>query len=91
MNKTQRIIILIGLALIILMGIFPPWHLQHTNGVRIFWGYNFINPILDPVVESGINMGTAHLRIETDLLNTQLFFVTIVVTGLILIFHKRED
>ena len=34
MNKKQKIVFLVGLGIIILMGLFPPWYIYHPYGSR---------------------------------------------------------
>jgi hypothetical protein len=45
MNKLNSVVILIGMSLIILMLLFPPFHVIYPTGIEIEKGYAFIlNP-----------------------------------------------
>jgi hypothetical protein len=42
MNKKQKIVLWIGIAVIVVMGIFPPWVHRGGPGVEKSAGYSFI-------------------------------------------------
>jgi hypothetical protein len=78
MNRNQKIVIIVGLIIIVLMGLFPPWTF-HYDGNEYTVGYKFITQATGPV------------KIDESRLLIQWFCVCIVVGGLVLILKDKGE
>ena len=92
MNKNQRLVVMIGIALIVFMGLFPPW--THTYKARTTYseepaGYSFIaSPPrpkrINPWYGYGIKIDISRLLIQ--------WVVVITASGCgVLLTNKRKD
>ena len=78
MNKIQLIILWVGIAIVVLMGIFPPWAVTYQGGGP-YEGYAFI-----------LSRPREICHIETTLLLVQWIMVAVVTGGLIITFKDRK-
>jgi hypothetical protein len=79
MNKLNSVIIIIGMSLIILMLLFPPFHVMYPTGIEIDKGYAFIlnPPLFWDKYESTVDMTLLSFQIGTVVILlgvVQLFF-----------------
>ena len=85
LNETQKKVILIGLVVIILMGLFPPWKCIYCNlegaCVKRLAGYKFIF--------SPPYCGGSDAEIEKDRLILQ-WIIVIMITGLAVYFTSTQ-
>lgn len=59
MNKRQKKVLWIGIAAIVVMGIFPPWAFSNQVSI-VMWGYGFFfNP-----PEKACHINTSHLYVQ---------------------------
>lgn len=72
MNKNQKIAMWVAIAVIVLMGLFPPWLTELANRQYFIQGYYFI---LDPPFYS---------RIYFTQLLIQWFVVALIASGTVL-------
>jgi hypothetical protein len=83
MNKKQKIVLMIGIIVFLLIGIFPPWVLISSpeNSARLEGaiGYSFI--IFSP------NHGWC--RIDISRLMVEWITMVVVMGGLILLFNDK--
>jgi hypothetical protein len=80
MNKKQKNVMWIGIALIVVMGIFPPWAISDQGSFAML-GYGFI---LSPP-KNACHINTSHLYV-------QWIMVTVVTGGLVVTFmDKKKD
>lgn len=82
MNKRQKIIILVGTALICLIGLYPPFTFvvhDPTFGGEVFAGYSFI--LLPPKPKGQSYL--VHVKVDVERLAVQWVLVILVVTGLV--------
>jgi hypothetical protein len=92
-NK-QTIVLWIGLAVILLMGIFPPW--VRTFSVKASYseknaGYKFILTPPQPVPEeSGFGHDFFGIKLDVCRLCVQWVVVSVVTGGLILTFRDKK-
>ena len=98
MNKKQKAVILIGVVIILVMGIFPPWiYVYHRavsmsgKGVDIFSeksaGYVLVFKPPPPEKESE----PYGIRLDSNRLLAQWAMVILAVIGLTLVFQKRKE
>ena len=78
MNRTHLIILWIGIILIVLMGLFPPWTLILEGSVGTL-GYAFI-----------LSRPRKICNINTSLLFAQWIMVAVVTGGLIITFKDKK-
>ena len=88
MNRKQKTFLWIGIAVIVLMGIFPPWIskveiLNSTNQRNAGYGC-----ILNPPTT---NSPTWYVRIDTSRLSVQWVVIAVITSGLILTFKGKKD
>ena len=84
MNKKQKICLWIWIIVIVLMGLFPPWHTQiPQRGTQKPFGYAFISA--PPEVELGV-----YSTLNIPLLMVQWFLVSVVTGGLIYTFKDKK-
>jgi len=83
MNKYHKDIIIIGASVIILMLLFPPFHVMYAPGIEIYKGYAFI---LNPPKF----WGSVESTVDINLL---LFQVTtfIILIGSVVLFLKMNN
>lgn len=80
MNKTQLIVLWIGIGLIVLMGLFPPW-VMSVQGAIDQQGYGFI---LNPPEE--------YCHVNTPRLYVQWIMVAVIAGGLfVTLKDKKKD
>ena len=92
MNKKQLIIMWVGIAIVVLMGIFPPW-LAIEENTHIYLGHSFI---LSPPNENWLR----HHRDSIDInqigivdftrLLIQWTMVSVIVGGLFITFKDKK-
>ncbi|HQI82508.1 MAG TPA: hypothetical protein PLR71_13250 [Deltaproteobacteria bacterium] len=78
MKRYQKIIIVMGASVIILMLMFPPFHVIFTPGIEINMGYAFIlnPPKFWGQVESVVNLGRLMVQVGwTALLFTVVYLM----------------
>jgi len=85
MEKSQLIVLWVGIAIVVLMGIFPPW-VAIAEASHFYLGYSFI---LSPPEE--MKRGEMHIAvIELTRLLTQWIMVAVIVGGLIITFKDKK-
>ena len=77
MNKKQKVCLWVGIAVIVAMGLFPPW--QPKPLTYIGWAYSFI--VRAPEEHNGIDVIT---------LCIQWFVVSVIAISLIYAFRERK-
>jgi hypothetical protein len=86
MNTKQKICLWLGIAVIVLMGLFPPWMAATPNGRNyVAGGYGFI---LFPPNQFGESLWLA--RIDFAKLVAQWAMAAVVATGLIVTFAGKK-
>jgi len=104
MNKKQRTIIIIGLGIILLMGVIPPWKcafsLAHLSRLERPAGYGFIfyppSPVTVAKSKEFLSDGDMRnpsfwsVRLDTTRLFIQWVVVAIAVAGLCLVLKEDE-
>ena len=85
MNKKQKIVLWIGIAVIVIMGIFPPWVISgYSTGRPIAGSYSLIT--------SPPKMGEAYAKsIDLYRLGVQWVIVGVITGGLIYTFKDQKD
>jgi len=83
MNKNQLIVLWVGIIVVVLMGLYPPWqyngHIVERNvNVVVPAGYSFIG---DPIYSAGIMEFGASIDVTRLLI--QWFMVAFITGGLI--------
>ena len=89
MNKKQKICLWIGIAIIVLMSLFPPWFYTHARitEVQTNAGYHFL--LIPPLPYDKVGSG---IRLDTSRLFVQWVVIAIITSGLIVTFKdKKED
>jgi hypothetical protein len=93
LNATQRRIFYAAIAVIVLMGVFPPWHVDmpiamESNFARtVYLGYGFIgNPCLYNQ-GSGVVFGG---KISFDILMLQWFLIVIFAAGFVCLVKDHD-
>jgi hypothetical protein len=79
MNRNQKIVVVIGLVIIVLTGLFPPWKAT-IQGTTILRGYFVIFKPPDPLS-----------YVNSSRLLVQWIGVCIVVGGLVLILKDKDE
>ena len=89
MNRKQIICLWIGISIIVLMGIFPPWIYvkQWYGGVETFVLYHFILTPPHPNIHD--NNALPGVRIYTAQLCFQWVIVAVLTGGFIITFRDR--
>lgn len=84
MNRSRTVLIIAGMSIILIMLLFPPFHVMYGPGIEIHKGYAFIlnPPMFWGSVESTVNMKLLSLQIGTVV-------VLLVVLYLFLGMHKK--
>jgi len=84
MNKKQLKVLWIGIGIIAVMGLFPPWHMKSMMGVgsQKTFGFSFI--LLPPL------KGDVHPTIDIPQLFVQWFIVSTITGGLIVTFKDKK-
>ena len=88
-NKKQKTILIIGVAIIILMGLFPPWTCTYTyesESSKTSSGYAFI---ANPPKVRGFTFGTFGFELDISRLCVQ-WIVVIFATGLGVLLTKES-
>ena len=86
MNQYQKIFLMIGLVVIVVMGIFPPWHcaqlFSHSRG-NVSLGYYFIGypPTRSPILYA--------VSVDVVRLSIQIVLV-VLVTGIFMFLPKNQ-
>mgnify|MGYP000244575914 CR=1 FL=1 len=88
MNKTQLLVMWVGIAIVVLMGIFPPWAEQVTyidDGVRrcIAGGYHWLWFRHFP--------SNSELTIYTTRLAIQCLIVALLTAGFVFTFKEKDQ
>ena len=89
-NGIQRLIILFGMVIIIIMALFPPW--AHTFKSRAFYreqpaGYSFIGSAPARRYKSGAE----GIKIDTTRLFLQWFVTIFACSCCVILASKRKD
>jgi len=80
MNRLRNTIIVMGASIILIMLLFPPFHVMYSPGIEIHKGYAFVlnsPPMFWDRVKSTVNMNLLSLQIGTVVILigvAQLFF-----------------
>lgn len=98
MYKTQQLIILTGITLIFLMGLYPPWVYIDSNKVEHPMGYSLIwkPPINEQQVKAQLFGITLQLDTKTQTANTidivrlllQVAVLSVVIGGAVVLCKK---
>lgn len=80
LNDRQRKYLWIGIAMFVLMGLFPPWY--HTSNTWSQYTYGFL---LYPPGD-----GYRRYHLDTDRLYAQWILVVVVTGSLVWAFHGRK-
>jgi hypothetical protein len=81
MNRKQKICLWVGIAVIVTMGIFPPWMITGGSQGCLPMGYSFI---LNPPSPANL------CRIDASRLCIQWVMVAVVTGGLIFTFGDKK-
>ncbi len=67
MDRLRNVLIIIGLSILLIMVLFPPYHVMYAPGVEIHKGYAFIlnPPTFWGSVKSTVNMNLLLFQIGT--------------------------
>jgi hypothetical protein len=67
MDRLRKVLIIIGLSIILIMLLFPPFHVMYSPGIEIQKGHAFIlnPPTFRGSVRSTVNMNLFLLQIGT--------------------------
>lgn len=100
MSTKQKICLWIGIAVIVLMGLFPPWLVE---GHRVeYWSifappYHYVNNVedlLDKIAGHQVQVRESRQRlpaeIVTDYLFAQWLMVAVITGGLIITFQDKR-
>jgi hypothetical protein len=83
MNRKQRICLWVGIAIFLLMGLFPPWY--RGEPVHSYkYGFLLAPPEFDP-------RGFTRYRLDVHRLYVQWIMVAVVTGGLISKYQRRDD
>jgi hypothetical protein len=79
MNRLHPILIIVGMSIILIMILFPPFHVMYATGIEIEKGYAFIlnPPVFWDRYESSVDLNLLLFQIGTVvvlLVSLQLFF-----------------
>ena len=85
MNEKQLIVMWVGIIIIVLMGLFPPWLTVFADASRISLGYGFI---LIPPLPNAYRYQFA--SIDFTRLLTQWTIVAAITAGLIITFKDKK-
>ncbi len=85
MNKRQLIVLWLGIAIFVLMGLFPPWYGKYHQSKPLAHSFAFI--LLRPEIHQH---GKGWMKINTTQLIIQWSIVTVITSGLVLSFKKRN-
>lgn len=89
MNRKQIICLWVGIAIIVLMGIFPPWITKGTmsgGSVQALPKYSFL--LLPPYSDN--KTGLSLHQIDINKLVIQWFMVALITGGLIVTFKNEK-
>jgi len=88
MNKKQRIVLLIGIILVLICGLFPPYEGELRDNVKQEIGYHFLftspssekihNEIFSEYPEKSLQYEKSHAPIYKVNINTSRYWVQIV-------------
>lgn len=93
MNQKQKICMWIGIAVIVLMGLYPPWILKDTSDVSKAEGsrFGFLVPQLPYFDSEGMVWQESYAyQIHVVQLLIQWFMVAVVTGGLIVTFADKK-
>lgn len=85
MNQKQLIAMWCGIIVIVLMGLFPPWHVKTLAGLESQQSHGFAFILLPPRVERDI-----HPMINIPQLLIQYFVVGLITTGYIITLNYKK-
>jgi hypothetical protein len=93
MNKNQKKVIMAGLVVIVLMGLFPPWvHTVHVKEIKIdragSYGFLFSPPV--PAHKTLPLENFWGVRLDVSRLLIQWILVVMIVCGLV-VFLKKDN
>jgi hypothetical protein len=92
MNKNQKKVIIVGLVLIVLMGLFPPWiHTFNVKAVNIERAGNYGFMFSPPPPERNLSFLNEKLwgvRLDVSRLLIQWILVVVIVCGLVVLLKK---
>ena len=83
MNKTQLLIMWVGIAIVVLMGIFPPWA-TIVQATHHYLGHSFI--LLTPRLRPNATI----IFIDLTRLLPQWIMVAVIVGGMIISFKDKK-
>ena len=87
MNKKQKICLWVGIAVFVLMGLYPPWIIIHpTKGYHALPKYRFL--LLPPY--SNNKAGLSLHQIDVTKLVIQWFMVAAITAGLVVTFADKK-
>ncbi len=94
MNKNQKKVIMAGLVVIVLMGLFPPWvHTVNVKTIKIEragnYGFMFSPPPPEPNLPF-LNEKLWGVRLDVSRLLIQWILVVVIVCGLV-VFLKKDN
>ncbi len=87
LNKNQKIILACTIAVIILMFLYPPFHLIDTKGIERNLGYSFLTDAPNTYISPGGYYVSGSVTVGVLLLQ---IFVTLLVGGGLLLLYKTE-
>lgn len=91
MNKHQRVILALGFASIILMGLFPPWLRSDRQHVNRSAGYSFVLDEPRRAVDDLLANAPVEYRVDFPQLTLQ-WTLMLVMMGIVLLYVKiRQD
>jgi len=86
MNKKQIVVLWASLAVILLLGVFPPWEFSHSGEPYRLDSFKSIPSVFAPP-----NEGDRNFRINTGYLFARWFVVAAIGTALMLHLGKSEE
>lgn len=91
MNGKQKTVLWIGVILVALMGLFPPWFVEgysYTSNYRLILRYG---PIFAPPRDEQLRAGLHRYHLDFSRLLAQQLTVVLVAAGLVLALSDRRD
>lgn len=90
MNRRQKIVLWIGIAVIVVMGVFPPWLYTTTgNGLNSKKNAGY-SCILFPPPPKGVGLRYG-ISLDVSRLCVQWAIVVVITAGLIVAFKDNKD
>ncbi|MHC4075741.1 MAG: hypothetical protein ACYSRZ_04930 [Planctomycetota bacterium] len=93
MNKTQLLVMWVGIAIVVLMGIFPPWVvIDETNPFYVGYSFMFLPPDAGTWLSKHRHFKPKEYVgvIDFTRLLTQWLMVAVIVGGLIITFKDKK-